>query len=247
MNSQHPSVEKLFQEQLEYYSASVQSATTSPIISLFLDWAKTQNNQKLAVCEFGGSAGQLLTKIQQKFPNFSYTNVEIIERYRKKQISKKIKFVHGSILASHFPEKSFDGIVIRDVLHHLIGKDLQKTLRNQKKALQEIYRLLRPGGRVFIEELVNESALASKIIYGLSKLNSKIGIRITSLEISPHTITYFLTAKKLLLILESIFGKRNIAHLNFVEESDLKTKLVHLGVGCGKMFIAAGKNARSPF
>lgn len=239
---QDPSVQRLFQEQLKYYSRRDQSAGASPVISLFLDWAKKK--ERLNICEFGGGAGLLLAKLQQKFPNFSYTNVEIIKGYRKSQVSKKIKFIHGSILKSNFPDKSFDCLIIRDVLHHLIGRNFRETSANQKRALKELWRLLNSSGVIFIEELVNNSALACRLIYWLSKINTKIGFRIPTLEITPYTVLVFLTPKKMIEMCRKVFGKDQIKKINYIPEPNVwQIRLVHLGARCGKMFIAVGKNA----
>ena len=81
---QNPSVHKLFLEQLKYYSRRDQSAGASPVISLFLEWAKTKKIKgDLKVGEFGGAAGQLLNQIGKIYPKVKLTNIEFIEGYRK--------------------------------------------------------------------------------------------------------------------------------------------------------------------
>jgi len=239
---QDPSVEKLFREQLDYYVRRDQSAGASPIISLFLEWTKNRGKRQLSVGEFGGSAGQLLEKLEKEFPNIRLTNVEIVSGYRKHQVSKKIKFVEGSILDNHFQNSSFDCLIIRDVLHHLIGKNYQESLANQKKALEELWRLLKPGGAIFIEELVNCSALAGRLIYWFSKVNSKIGMRSKFFQISPYTILVFLTPQALLDLAKKIFGKRSIKKVNFVPaKSRWQFRIVHLGARYGKIFLVVEK------
>jgi len=243
---QHQSVRKLFQEQLKHYSSTNTSAKNSPIISFFVKWTQKQKiNRPLKIGEFGGASGALLIQIKKMVTSpVKLYNIELIKSYQKYQVSKKIKFSQGSILHSQFPKNSFDCLIIRDVLHHLIGKSLKETLQNQEVALGELKRLLRPNGVLFIEELVNCSDLAARMIYFLSKTNSQIGLRVQSLEISPSTIVCFLTPKRLQRIIQEIFGTESIVQKEFfVTEKRWQVKVAHLGVQSGKLILAIKKTA----
>src|SRR3989338_5383509 len=147
---QHASVQDLFKEQIEHYSKKEQ-ALDSSIIPQVLKWLKNKKNRKkMDICEFGGGAGQLLNKIRKSYPKANYTNVEIVSKYKKYLPSKDIKFVTGSVLNSGFPDNSFDILIMRDVIHHLVRNSYQETVNNQKLALQELRRLAKPGGVIFI-------------------------------------------------------------------------------------------------
>lgn len=207
---QDPSVKRLFKEQLGHYAHKDQYKS-SPLAPRILAWLKnTRTSKKLDICEFGGGAGQLLGQIRKSYPNYKYTNVEIISDYKQFSASKEIKFVLGSVLHSDFCEGAFDVILMRDVLHHLVGSNHKETLSNQILALKELKRLVRRGGVIFIEEFINESESSSKLIYYLTKLNSRIGIRIPYLFVSPHAIVSFLSTKKLISLCNDVFGKGNI-------------------------------------
>lgn len=239
---QDPSVQKLFEEQLDYYAREDQSARISPIISFLLTWSGENPSKKLKIAEFGGAAGQLLAQINRSLSKSELTNIELIASYRNRQILKKINFTHGSILDSKFKGKSFDCLIIRDVLHHLIGKDYQETRQNQKKALKELWRLLKPGGAIFIEELVNTSAVAGWLIYWLSRANSRIGIRAKAFQVSPHTILAFLTPQALLNLAEEVFGQKSLKKVNFEKaKNKWQYRLAHLGAISGKMFLVVEK------
>lgn len=246
---QHPTVEKLFREQLEYYSRRDQSARQSPIISLFLEWTRKKSakgrsapgGKKLKIAEFGGAAGQLLAQINRSYPQSSLTNIEIIDQYRTRQVSPKITFIHGSILNNNLTTKSFDALIIRDVLHHLVGKNYQETLSNQKRALKELWRLLKPGGAIFIEELVDESIFAARLVYILSKLNSHLGFNWPALEINAKSIVAFLTPPKLVKNAREIFGKNNLKKINYEGDRDWRQRISHLGSSSGKMILVVVK------
>ena len=236
---QDSSAFKLFREQARYYSRRDQSAGFSPIIPLFLNWVKKNKfNKPIVVAEFGGAAGQLLNQISKVYFKATFINIEFIDDYKNKQVSNKIKFIQGSILNSGIVSKSFNCIIIRDVLHHLVGKNYLDSLNNQKKALEELKRLIKPGGAIFIEELINESVYAAKIIYYLSKLNSIIGIRSKPLQITPYTVLAFLTPHNLTIICQEIFGKDSIISQEFqISNNNWKTRLVHLGFRSGKLIL----------
>lgn len=237
---QHPSVKKLFDEQSRYYSIPEQSAVESPLIPIFLEWTKDRpKSQKIKVCEFGGAGGILLNNIRQKTKaNIIFYNAEIVGKYRKYQVSPKIKFCVDSILNSKFSDNYFDCIIIRDVLHHLIGKNFKETRKNQNKALREIKKLIKPDGIILIEELVERHALVARIIYYLSKINSKIGIRSSLLEISPFTIVAFLTMKELHLMITKNFGPNKIVKQIYNPVYKLwQERLVHLGFSSGKLIL----------
>lgn len=241
---QHASVKKLFREQLGHYSKSGQYEH-SPIATLVFEWLKNlpagrqgkKLNKKIEICEFGGGNGQLLNQIQRVYPHTTLTNVEIIDDYKRLLVSKRVRFVLGSILDPHFSNKAFDVIIIRDVLHHLVGGSYRETLHNQKVALMQLKRLVRPGGVIFIEELTNESELATRIIYYLSLLNTRIGVHIPALFVSKNVIVSFLTSNKLVTLCHRIFGEKNIGK----QELEVKAKwyftVLHLLGGLKKNVI----------
>lgn len=233
------SVKKLFKEQAEYYSIDSSTARSSPLVKLFLEWTKKFPKKQTRVGEFGGAAGQLLAEIERISPvKIDLYNIEIVKNYGDRQVSKKIKFFEGSILNAPFDDNFFDTIIIRDVLHHLVGKSLKETAANQEKALMELKRLIKPGGIVLIEELVTESQLSSRIIYGLSKLNSKLGFKSKSFEIIPDMIISFLTDKSLGRIIFQIFEKEKIKINKIPWNQELKSRLMHLSAKNWKMIVA---------
>lgn len=237
---QHPIVKKLFCEQAKYYSEDSQTATTSPIISIFLNWSKEHKGKLLKVCEFGGASGKLLNSIQEKTKlKMELYNAEIIEDYRQYQVSSKIKFYLASILDSKFPDNYFDCIIIRDVLHHLIGRNLEETIKNQKKALCEIKRITKPNGIILIEEMVCANAVVARILYWLSKINTKIGIRSDFFEISPYTVVSFLTINELEKMVKEMSSPQKIIKKSYIPTNEKWLgRLTHLGSDYGKLILA---------
>ena len=230
-------VKKLFQEQCDYYSAQVQSSGYSPLVSLFKKWNKKNKvKTNCKVCEFGGAAGQLLNAIKKQYPHVSLTNIELVGDYRKKQVSKSIRFIEDSILNSNIKDRSYDVLIIRDVLHHLIGRDLTETENNQKKALNNLKRILKRDGIILIEEIVNPSNWACKMIYYLSKLNSRIGLKLLNFEISSNTVIKLLTPNQLHNLVVNTFSEQQIKYeKHYYFKANYKERLVHLGFSYQKV------------
>ena len=232
---QDKSVQKLFEEQINHYSREDQS-TDSLIIPLVLEWLSKKKDKSIEICEFGGGAGQLLNEIQKSNPKILCTNVEIINNYKNLLVSKKIKFVLGSVLSSKLPDNSFDILIMRDVLHHLIGRNYKETIENQRLALNELKRIVRPDGAVFLDELTNTSRIACRLIYFFSRINSKIRIRFISFYVTPNTIVSFLTTDKFSKLCTEIFGQKNMLFKKIARvKTDLKSKLLHFGMPIEKV------------
>jgi ubiquinone/menaquinone biosynthesis C-methylase UbiE len=238
---QHASVKKLFKEQVQQYSHKDQYKH-SPLKKLALEWLKHHQVRNVRVCEFGGGAGQLLSELQHIYPSGRYTNVEIISDYQKFQESKNIHFVVGSVLDSGFADNSFHVILMRDVLHHLVGRNYTETKRNQRLALDEIRRLLKPGGIAIIEELTNTSFIATRIVYYLTRINSIIGIHVPRLQVSSHIIVSFLTAPILADLCTAVFGRKNIKQDTLHLCTPWYISVLHILGTIEKTIISAQKN-----
>ncbi|EER01004.1 conserved hypothetical protein [Perkinsus marinus ATCC 50983] len=89
-----------------------------------------------------GCGGGLLTEEMASTYGYNITGIDISEAslQQARQHGRDIPNLHyqvGSVYDIPFPDNSFDGVIISDVLEHLL--DLQG-------ALTEIYRVLKPGG-----------------------------------------------------------------------------------------------------
>jgi len=234
-----PKVKELFIEQAGYYSLSGCSVGDSPLLKLFSLWQKNKKENELKIADFGGAGGQLLDVLAKKSnKGLKLYDVELVGSYKKHLANQDIVFVNKSILNAGFKNKYFDCIIIRDVLHHLIGFNLLDTQKNQERALLELKRMIRPGGLILIEELVTSSKISSRIIYALSKLNSKIGFKNKLLLISSNTVVSFLTVNDLNRLIEKVFDGQQIRTDKIPWNRELSSRLMHLGAKNWKMILA---------
>lgn len=194
-------VAKQFEEQLDFYTSEARSARDSRIVS-FLTEARERDaslraDGRLRVCEFGGADGILLRSLRERLgEDVELTNAELVEAYRPRQASPSIRFVATSILHPDFPDASFDVVVARHVLHHLIGDTLAATRANQARAFAELVRVTRPGGLVLIEEHLNASGFACRLFYYLSRAATQLRMRLPWFEVTPYTVVAFLTPEE---------------------------------------------------
>jgi SAM-dependent methyltransferase len=73
---------------------------------------------------------------------------DLLAQYFPKNAQAK----QGSALALPEPDNRFDMVLMVMVLHHLTGMDWRQSWTNACKAIDEAWRVLRPGGRLLIVE-----------------------------------------------------------------------------------------------
>jgi len=121
---------------------------------------RVEAGQNDRVLDVGGGTG----RVAVLFKSIT-TNIVIVDSARKmlQQADEKgIACVQSESENLPFSELSFDRIVMVDALHHVI---------DQKKTLDEMWRLLAPGGKIVIEEgdiqnwLVKLVALGEKCLF----------------------------------------------------------------------------------
>jgi SAM-dependent methyltransferase len=76
-------------------------------------------------------------------------------------LDEHITLRRGDALALEEPDASYDTVLVNSVFHHLIGKDVDLTLANIRRSVEEAHRVLQPGGRlVVMESCVSPRAFA---------------------------------------------------------------------------------------
>jgi SAM-dependent methyltransferase len=68
------------------------------------------------------------------------------------QFDDHITLRRGNALALEEPDGAYDRVLEVSVFHHLVGRDVDSTLANIHRAIDEAYRVLEPGGRLIVME-----------------------------------------------------------------------------------------------
>ena len=104
------------------------------------------------VLDLGCGTGTLTILIKQIHPESEVVGLDgdprvlEIARAKAKKAGVEIAFHEGMAFQLPYPDGSFDRVLCSLVLHHL-------TTENKRRALNEVYRVLRPGGELHVADL----------------------------------------------------------------------------------------------
>ncbi len=124
------------------------------------------------VLELGCGPGFYACRLSQEYPQIHTTGVDLSERLiaraKSRAASRSLEnctFAHGDVHALSDPSNSVDAIVV---------SRLFLIVRNREAVLNEIFRVLKPGGRCFIAEPTSgfRTRIPLSCMWLLSKLTS---------------------------------------------------------------------------
>jgi ubiquinone/menaquinone biosynthesis C-methylase UbiE len=240
-----------FEDQIERWTAH--AWTDSLLVPFLQDWLASHpqwldDRQPLEICEFGGGGGVLLAQLHAHLGERAVLyNAELVEGYRTHQAADGIHFLRASVLDSRLPDARFDVVMMRFVLHHLIGRTWAQARANQALALREMFRLVKPGGLVLIQEQVVQPALACRLVYWLSRLASVLRLRIDSFEVSPNTVIAYMTRDQFVALCEGLAPTSSwLANVYRRRTMSLRWKFTLLMNNNGDGFVAIQKPGGQP-
>lgn len=106
------------------------------------------------IIELGCGNPQMARALLQRYPGCRVTGLEVDERQHAKNIAapqEGLQFVAAGAEAIPFPDRSFDLALMLKSLHHVPMPFMQK-------ALEEVARVLVPGGHLYVSEPVYSGA-----------------------------------------------------------------------------------------
>lgn len=222
---------------LDYEHGVVRSRLVDQVLSL-VDRDGTE------ICDVGGASGRFLDEIARRSElSIRGTVFETVDDYRDRLVSDAIDFKLGSIVDSGVEPDSFDVVTARHVLHHLIGDSLERTMANQVTAIENMVRMVRPGGHVVFEEEVNRVRPFARLVYLLSKLANRYRLKSRTFE-AGKVVVCFMTPAEIDLAVERA-AEIHSAEIRLREyrqrEVDLKWKLTLLMADVGDLLYVIRK------
>jgi SAM-dependent methyltransferase len=135
-----------FRDRLDDYRTSVNSLDTYKNIRTAID-VELKGMGRLLDVGNGGTFDYDITLVSE------LTAVDLfLEDLPSGTLPPKVQAKNGSALDLPFPDESFDGVLMVMVIHHLIGNSVEESLLNARRAIQEAFRVLVPGGKLIIVE-----------------------------------------------------------------------------------------------
>lgn len=176
------------------------SASKSPLV----DYVAPLIFPGAVVCDVGGASGRFLSTLESRTGHgIDATVLEIDEAYRDKLVDSRFRFLHASIVDNEIPDEAYDVVTARHVLHHLIGDDVEATLRLQRRGVEEMLRITKPGGYVAFLEQVNRVRLFSRLVYRASLFASRHRIHIGFFDTGTVVVS-FLTPREISELVRSL-------------------------------------------
>ncbi len=149
------------------------------------------------VLEVGGGSGYILRTIAEATKAKCVINCELSADVYNSQVDSKIQLVKGTALGLPFTDKCFDFVLSVDLLHHLVGKSMRNSRRNQLAALAEMSRVASDNGLILIYETCYGSELSNFLVFYASLCASKLGIDVSWLYLQKQAIVCFLTRNQI--------------------------------------------------
>ncbi len=101
-----------------------------------------------------------------------------------------------------FRKNSHQLVVAQNLLHHIIGNTTSICVSNIKRAISEFKRVLSFEGICLITDICVRNYVLTLMMYYVTLYCARFNIEINQLDIHSKVITYFLTKKKLITLLE---------------------------------------------
>jgi len=149
-------IKKHYQSEAEKYGKSFRSTIEDETVreretQMILEVCRylTWRGKTLKILDLGCGNGYSLSILTRKFPNYKYTGIDFTKEMVdicKQRKMKNCRVLQGDARKLTFPNNSFDFVYTQRCLINILNT------KEQYKALNEIYRILRPGGfYLFIE------------------------------------------------------------------------------------------------
>ena len=160
---------------------------------IMIDFIRIHASIEDRILEVGGGSGAFLDLVLENTSIEEAYNMELVYETYKKQVNGGICLMGGNALDLPFKECSFEWVVVKNLLHHLVGRTRRESKAFAKRAVEELTRVTKDGGYIIILDQYNRHRFFSSVIFYLTLFFSVFGIRFKSFGWGKNVIVSFLT------------------------------------------------------
>jgi ubiquinone/menaquinone biosynthesis C-methylase UbiE len=118
------------------------------------------NKPDLTIYDLGSGSGRSTGTLQNSFPESKVVAFDI-SASGLQQTNKEITGrVQGTVLELPYKNESADGIVLCGVLTNITDKNPENAIESRNKIMNEIKRVLKPGGLAIVSDFSNDHSLS---------------------------------------------------------------------------------------
>lgn len=158
-----------------------------------IDFICTHASSTDRILEIGGASGYFLDfALRNTVVGKAYNLDFAYENYRE-QANKNIRLVGGTTLELPFKDCSFEWVVMKNVLRHLVCKSRAESKRFARLAIQEVVRVTKSDGYFMVLEQYNNSTIYASITFYITLIFSLLRIKFERLGLYEGYVVSFLT------------------------------------------------------
>ena len=187
-----------YQKVADHFKESEDYRTRKGIIHaeedpLMIDFIHNHMSSGDRILEVGGGSGAFLDLVLENTNIKEAYNLELVYEAYKKQVNDNICLMGGNALDLPFKDHSFDWVVVKNLLHHLVGRTRRESKAFAKRGVGELTRVTKDGGYILILDEYNKYKLFSSILFYLTLFFSIFSISFKSFGWGKNVIVSFLT------------------------------------------------------